>query len=74
MNGYSQYQMTLDEMINNEARPPIKKRGHSIGQWIYECPICGWCIGIYGDEYFHEHGWLYKRDVCKNGHYIKWEE
>lgn len=29
-------------------------------------------VGIFGPKGFHEEGWIYKRDKCKNGHVVDW--
>ena len=63
----SYYQMTFDELLNDSFRP-IMEPIHQ-GSWGYICPVCKCTVGIRRVQ----EGFVYKRDVCKNGHRMEWE-
>lgn len=68
------YQMTLEEMLDPSPKKPTRERGVAPGTFCYRCPICEAIVGIKGAETYHEPGWLYRRDQCKNGHDIDWSK
>lgn len=68
------YQMTLDELLDTRPRKPKMERGMSPGTFSYLCPICRSCVGLKGSAAYHEPGWLYQRETCKNGHKIDWSK
>ena len=66
----SMWQMTLSEIDCDKVKPIEEpKPNRSIYYW---CAICGKAVGIFGPRSFHEQGWLYKRDICENGHIVDW--
>ena len=67
------YQITLADLEDLGPVKPLKTHEIVKGQYTYHCPMCGWCVGIENDGTVHrELGFIYKRDVCKNGHEIEW--
>lgn len=67
------WQMTLDELIT-EAFKPNGKYNRLTGLMDWFCPMCGEVVGIWSNGSVHEEGWLFRRDKCKNGHRIDWDE
>lgn len=68
------YQMTMAEMFD-ESFKPIRLHETIKGRTSFNCPICGWLVGIYSDGSVHkEIGWMYKREQCKNGHAVDWSD
>ena len=66
------WQMTWDELDQEDVVPTTR---HNLsGSVYYSCGICGDLVGIFGPPEFHEKGWIYKRDKCKNGHVVDWKE
>lgn len=63
------WQITLDELTGDAFRP---KQSRTLSGTIYRCEICGAPVGIYGPRERHEHGWVYRRDKCENGHAVDW--
>lgn len=61
------WQMTLEELIADSFKP-VRQPIH-LGSWSYDCPICGASVGIRTAT----EGFIYKRDICKNGHVVDWD-
>lgn len=63
------YQMDLFDLDDRSYTP--KKIGfeHYASGCYYKCPKCNAIVGTVSDG-----EWFMKRDVCKNGHKIQWEE
>lgn len=68
------YQMTMEELLDPSPRKPKMERGVTPGTFAYLCPICRTIVGLKGSATYHEPGWLYKREACKNGHEIDWSK
>lgn len=69
------YQMTMEELLDPSPRLPERVRSVAPpGLFHYLCPICGATVGLEGSETYHEPGWLYQRETCKNGHEIDWSK
>ena len=67
------YQMTMEEMLDAGAKPPVSETGTSPGATVYSCRLCGAYVGYYNSGVSHmEKGWHYRRDKCKYGHEIDW--
>ena len=62
------WQMTLSELDCDKVKP--KAQDKPSGSTYYQCPICKGFVGIFGPS--HESRWLYKRDICENGHVVDW--
>ena len=71
------YQLTLADLDDLGPVSPLRKHEIIRGQYYYYCPmpLCGECVGIENDGTVHrELGFIYKRDICRNGHKIDWSE
>lgn len=68
------WQMTLAE-LDHESVQPTRKLFH-FGQWHFDCPICGECVGMYRDPSIDKvtNGMMWQRSECKNGHVVDWSE
>ena len=63
------WQMTVYELVMDSFKP-VRENMHP-GAWAYACPLCNSCVGIY-HENSNEVGFIYKRDICQNGHAVDW--
>ena len=67
------WQITLYELDKDKVKP---KRGYNSpsGTFHFVCGICGEVVGIHADKCPHLEGWILRRDCCKNGHAVDWED
>ena len=66
------WQITLSE-LNNEKVKPTRFYNQS-GTYVYSCGICGEPVGIHSGRCKHvPAGWLYRKERCKNDHFVDWE-
>ncbi len=65
------WQMTLQELTEDNYRPTARENpANGVTDWF--CPICGMVVGIHSNGTVHDAGWLFQRDVCRNGHAVDW--